>query len=143
MILAGLLLVFAGSVFAQEEGDNAASAYKKAKIKNRAALQAKREIDDIAGKKYIYADDKEIDAAIADQKGKSKFAIGSVELKKGTHLKEVNILVKGKGKKKIEVQKNGLKPTEVNIAHVTEEKGSSVKKVKSIIEMEVEVKSKD
>ena len=136
-------MIFVGATFAQDDGDNPASAYKKSKIKNRAAVQIERGIDDIEGKKYIYADDKEIDAAIAAQKGKSKFSIGSVELKKGTHLKEINILVKGDGKKKIEVQKEGLKPAEVNIGHVTEEKGSSVEKVKSIIELEVEVKSKE
>jgi len=144
MLLAvNLLIAIVWPAFAEDDGNNPASEYKKAKIKNRAALQAKRGLDDIEGKKYIYADDKQVDAAIAEQKGSSKFSIASVELKKGTHLKEINILVKGDGKKKIEVQKDGLKPAEVNIGHVTEEKGASVKKVKSIIEMEVEVKSKD
>jgi hypothetical protein len=139
-----IALMIHGFAVAQEndDGDDPASAYKKSKIKNRAALQAKRGLDDIAGKRYIYLDDRSVDAAIAKQNGKDQISIGSVALKKGTHLKEVNILVKGDGKKSLEVKNTGMKPAEVKIGHVTEEKGSSVKRVQSIIEMEVDVKSK-
>ena len=139
--LIGIVLVVSLAAFA-EDGDNAASAYKKAKIKNRARLQAQRGTDSIGDKQYIYADDTEVDDAIKKQDGTGQFSIGSTTLEKGTRLKEVNILVEGRGKKKIVVDTKGKKQASVNIGHVTEQKGSSVKKVRSIIEMEVKVDSK-
>lgn len=124
---------------AQDDGDNAGSAYKKSKIKNRARLQAKRGTDSIGNKQYIYADDSAVDEALEEQDGLGEFSIGSITLKKGSKIKEVNILVEGRGKKKINLDTKGKEPAVVNIGHVTEEKGSRVKRVRSIIEMEIDI----
>lgn len=142
-VLFWLLITASGSlVFAESDGDKANSKYKKSKIKNRARLQTKRGTDSIGDKQYIYAGDDEINDALKNQKGTNEFSLGSTSLKKGTHLREVNILVEGRGKKEIEVDSKGKDPATVNIGHVEVGKGSSVRKVKSIIEMEVQVESK-
>lgn len=138
-----LALIISGTTaFAQTDGDKANSAYKKAKIKNRAHLQAERGTDSIGNKQYIYAADGDVDEAIRLQKGTNQFSIGSINLERGTQIKEVNILVEGRGKKDIEVESTGNEPAEVNIGHVTVDKGVQVKKVTSIIEMQVNVKEK-
>lgn len=138
------LMMVSCSVLAvgESDGDKANSAYKRAKIKNRARLQAKRGVETIGGKKYVYVDDKGVDDAIKLQGLTNKFSLGSIDLKKGSRIKEVNILVEGRGKKKIEVDSKGKEPATVDIGHVKVGKGASVKRIKSIIEMEVEVDNK-
>ena len=136
-----LMLMMGGTLMglAQSDGDKMNSAYKKSKIKNRARLQSKRGVDSIGDKQYIYADDAAVNEALELQGGSDEFSIGSVSLESGTRLREVNILVEGRGKKEIHVDQTGTEPAVVNVGHVNVEKGASVKKVRSIIEMEVQV----
>ena len=57
-----ILLVGYVSAVGESDGDKADSAYKKAKIKNRAKVQSKRGVGDIGGKKYVYMDEDDLDA---------------------------------------------------------------------------------
>lgn len=143
LIILSLMIVSCSALAVGESGgDKANSAYKKAKIKNRARLQTKRGVESIGNKQYVYVDDKAVDLAIQLQNLTNKFSLGSVTMKKNSKIKEVSIYVDSKGKKKIKVDSKGKEPATVDIGHVKVEKGANVKRIKSIIEMEVNVDEK-
>jgi hypothetical protein len=136
-----LLVSLAGAV-GETDGNKYDSAYKKAKIKNRARLQAE-DGEKFGGNMYIYVDDEAMDDAIEKSKGDNQFSIASPTLKDGVKVKELNIYVESRKDKKIELDKMVGEEGKAEIGHVHVEEGADVKAVKSIIELKsLEVKNK-
>ena len=135
------LLLTAAMVWAvgETDGNKYDSAYKKAKIKSRARLQAEKKADEIAGTKYVFVDDDEIDEEIEKQKGQGQFEIGTVKLNKEQNVRQLQVYMKGDTQKEIKLNKEVGEKGKVEIGTAKVEEGAKLKKVKSIIELQLEV----
>lgn len=109
--------------------NNAPSKFKEKIVKARAEKHEDTGGVSAGGRKYIYVDQKDIDAAAKDlrktgnaQKGKDReLNIGSTTISKDDKVRSVDIVVKTD--KKIDINTGG-KPTDVNLGQVKIEEGA-------------------
>lgn len=148
-IVVGLVAGVATLVLASDDegsmlSDRGPSKMKEKVVEARAEKYKDKDGVSPTGRKYIYVDQKEIDAATEDlrtssggQNGKDRdLNIGSTTLKKGDGVRSVDIVVKAE--KKIDVKTNG-KPTNVNLGMVrTEDDALKNRNVKANIIVDAE-----
>jgi len=132
-IVAGLVAGAATLVLADDEGsllsDRWPSKMKEKVVEARAKKHEDTDGVAASGRKYIYVDQKGIDAATEGLRSSSggqdgndrELNIGATTLRRGDGVRSVDIVIKAD--KKIDVKTNG-KPTNVNLGMVNAEDGA-------------------